>query len=99
MLESKFQGKLIKDLEKIFDGCIIMKNDPNYIQGIPDLAVFHGGKWAALECKKSRNASHQANQDWYVERMNNMSFARFIFPENREEVLNELIEFFNTGTS
>lgn len=96
MLESKFQEKLIKALEKEFDGCLIMKNDPNYIQGIPDLAVLYGGKWAALECKKSSKAKHQPNQDWYVERMNNMSFARFIFPENMEDVFNELREFFAT---
>lgn len=94
MLESKFQSDLIKEIEDKLDGAIVLKNDPNYIQGIPDLSVFYKGKWAALECKKNKSAGHQANQDWYVEHMNSMSFARFVFPENKEEVVDELLRFF-----
>ena len=88
--ESRFQAKLIKDLEIMFPGCIVMKNDANYIQGIPDLTILYKDKWATLECKESSNATHQYNQDDYVELMNDMSFSAFIYPENREEVLNEL---------
>lgn len=88
--ENKFQRDLIKDLKKQYPGCIILKNDPNYIQGVPDLTIFYENKWATLECKKSRDAKHQPNQDTYVEQMNNMSFSRFIYPENKEEVLHEL---------
>ena len=88
--ENKFQRDLIKDLKKQYPGCIILKNDPNYIQGVPDLTIFYENKWATLECKKSRDAKHQPNQDIYVEQMNNMSFSRFIYPENKEEVLHEL---------
>lgn len=90
MLESQFQSKLIKDLKNRFEGCIVMKNDASYIQGIPDLVVLYEGRWAALECKRSENAKHQPNQDYYVERMNNMSFARYICPENKKEVLDDL---------
>ena len=71
-----------------------MKNDPNYIQGIPDLTVFFKDKWATLEVKKSNKAKHQPNQDYYVEKMNDMSFSRFISPENKEEVLSELQKSF-----
>lgn len=88
--ENKFQVKLIEEIESRFPGCIVMKNDANYIQGIPDLTVLYKDRWATLECKKSRNATHQPNQDDYVEQMNNMSFSAFIYPENKEEVLNEL---------
>ena len=88
--ENKFQADLIKELRNRFPGSIIMKNDPNYIQGIPDLTILYGKKWATLECKKSENANHQPNQDYYVETMNNMSYSAFIFPENKEEVLDEL---------
>ena len=88
--ESKFQSDLIKDLKKEYPGCIILKNDPNYIQGFPDLTILYNDKWATLECKKSRNATHQPNQDTYVEKLSEMSFSAFIFPENKEEVLNEL---------
>jgi hypothetical protein len=94
MLESKFQSGLIKDLKKMFPGCIVLKNDPNYLQGIPDLSVFWQDKWAMLEVKKEANASHQPNQDYYVNHANNMSFSRFIYPENKEEVLRELQQSF-----
>ena len=95
--ENRFQGEVIKDLKKIFPGCIVLKNDPNYIQGFPDLTVFYKEHWALLECKRSKDAEHQPNQDGYIERGNEMSFARFIYPENKAEVLDELQKAFRTG--
>ena len=97
MRENKFQGDLIKDIKKLFPGCMVLKNDPNYIQGIPDLLILHGKKWATLECKKSADAPIRPNQAYYVKRMNKMSFSRFIFPENKEEVLRELQSAFKSG--
>ena len=94
MLENKFQGQLIKDLKERFPGCLVLKNDPNYIQGFPDLTVLYKDKWALLEAKRERRASHRPNQDYYIREANNMSFARFICPENKEEVLNELQQTF-----
>lgn len=94
MLENRFKTKLIKELELIFPGCIIHHMNPNETQGIPDLVIFFGNKWAALEGKKSASSPKRPNQDYYVNKMNEMSFARFIFPENKEEVLNELKNFF-----
>ena len=90
MKESQFQSELIKELKTEFPGCIVLKNDANYIQGIPDILVLYRDKWAALECKREENSSHQPNQDYYVSIMNNMSFAKFVFPENKEEILDEL---------
>ena len=89
-LERDFQAKLIKELKVMFKGCIIVKNDPNYIQGIPDLLILYNDRWAALEVKKSEHAHHQPNQEYYVDLMDQMSFAAFIYPENKEEILNEL---------
>jgi hypothetical protein len=89
-LERDFQSRLIKELKQIFKGCIIMKNDSSYIQGIPDLLILYRDKWAALEVKKSATASHRPNQEYYVELMDEMSYASFIYPENKEEVLYEL---------
>lgn len=89
-LERDFQKNLIKELKDIFVGCIVMKNDSSYIQGIPDLLILYNDKWAALEVKKSRTASHRPNQEYYVDKMDDMSFARFIYPENKEVVLDEL---------
>lgn len=96
MLESKFQKDLINDIKSRFPKCIVLKNDPTYIQGVPDLSIFYNDKWAALECKKSENASKRPNQEYYISRMNQMSFARFIYPENKEEVLNELQQAFES---
>lgn len=89
-LESKFQAELIKEIKRLLPECIVLKNDPNYIQGIPDLTIFNGARWATLEVKKDEFSPHQANQDYYVDRMNHMSFSAFIYPENKEEVLYEL---------
>lgn len=94
MLESDFQAKLIRELKKMFPGCIVTKNDPNYIQGFPDLTILYNNKWATLECKKNPRAKKQPNQDYYVGRMNEMSFSSFICPENKEEVLHELQQAF-----
>lgn len=89
-LENKFQSDLIKELKKMFAGCLVMKLDSGYIQGIPDLLVLYKNKWAVLECKKGAKASKQPNQEYYVDMLNSMSFSRFIYPENKEEVLHEL---------
>ena len=89
-LERDFQAKLIKEIKQIFKGCIVMKNDSSYIQGIPDLLILYRDKWAALEVKKSSTAHHQPNQEYYVELMDEMSYASFVYPENKEEVLYEL---------
>lgn len=97
MLERNFQADLIKEIKIRFPGCIVLKNDPNYIQGFPDLTVFYEDRWALLETKRSKTASHRPNQDYYIEQGNNMSFARFISPENKEEVLNELQQAFRIG--
>ena len=96
MLESSFQAQLIKDLKKMFPGCIVVKNDSSYIQGIPDLTIFYKDKWATLECKQNARAKKQPNQEYYVGRMNEMSFSRFICPENKEEVLYELQQTFKS---
>lgn len=87
-LESGFQDKLRDELKILFPGCMIFKMEQ--IQGIPDLLILHGNKWASLECKRFAKAKKQPNQDYYVDLMNKMSFSRFINPQNKEEVLREL---------
>ena len=89
-LESKFQHELIQEIKERFPGCLVTKTDPTYLQGIPDLLILYEDKWATLECKRSKSSHKQPNQDFYVRRMNDMSFSAFIFPENKEEVLDEL---------
>lgn len=96
MKESKFQKELKKEIKEMFPGCIITKMDSGDIQGIPDLLILYKDKWATLENKKSKDATRRPNQEYYVSKMDDMSFSRFIYPENKEEVLNELRETFGT---
>ena len=74
MKESEFQKGLINEIKKRYRCCLVMKNDPNYIQGIPDLTVLYKDRWAALETKKSEKAKRRPNQSYYVNKMNEMSF-------------------------
>ena len=89
-LESKFQSDLIKEIKKRFPGCLVLKNDPNYIQGFPDLTILHRDRWAVLEVKRNEKASQQPNQNYYVNLLHSMSYSSFIYPGNKEDVLNEL---------
>ena len=93
--ENEFQAKLKKELKEKYDGCIVTKLDSGDIQGIPDLLILHRNKWATLENKRSEKAVKQPNQEYYVNKMNDMSFSRFIHPGNKDKVLKELDEFFN----
>lgn len=90
MRESVYQTYLIKRIKNILPGCIILKNDTDYLQGIPDLLILFRRRWAALEVKASARSPEQPNQSWYIEAMDDMSFAAFIYPENEEEVLDDL---------
>ena len=90
MNENKFQANLIREIQTRFPGCIVMKNDSSYIQGIPDLLILYKDRWASLEAKKDEKASHRPNQDYYVQKMNEMSFSKFVYPENRKEIMHEL---------
>lgn len=96
MLENRFKTKLVSEIEEMFPGCMVLHLDPNEIQGIPDLLILYKNKWAALEGKKNAKASHRPNQDYYVNKMNKMSFAAFIYPENKEEVLYDLQRSFES---
>ena len=96
MLENKFQAGLIKEIKNRLPGCLVLKNDPNYIQGFPDLTVLYKDKWALLEAKREEKARRRPNQGFYISMADKMSFARFICPENKEEVLNELQQAFES---
>lgn len=97
MLESKFQSNLIRTIKQRFPGAIIFKTDANYIQGFPDLMVLYRNHWAALECKREALAHRQPNQEYYVNQLDSLSFARFIYPENMEVVLDEMERSFESG--
>lgn len=94
MLENAYQAKLIETLRKRFPGIVILKNDSSYVQGIPDLLLLLDDQWAMLEVKPKKDAVEQPNQDWWVNELDSMSFAAFIYPENQEEVLDALQQLF-----
>lgn len=95
-LESKFQKELIDEIKSMFPGCVVLKNDSGYIQGFPDWTILYKDKWAVLEVKRERNAARQPNQEHYVTKLNGMSFSRFVYPENKEDVLYELRKTFES---
>jgi hypothetical protein len=96
MLENRFKTNLIHEIEDMFPGCLIIHLDANDIQGMPDILVLYKDRWAALEGKRHINSPHRPNQDYYINIMNKMSYASFIYPENKEEVLDELQQSFGT---
>lgn len=101
MQESKFQHDLIEKIYSIFPECLVLKNDPNYLRGVPDLSIFYKNKWAVLEVKRdisemSKKTSSILSQQFYIRKLDKMSFARFIYPQNEEEVLNELQQAFES---
>lgn len=102
-LESEFQANLIKELEARFPGCVVLVKPGYYIQGFPDLLVLFKTFWVVLECKRKKPTSHddfEPNQEWYLERLDNLGegpcFATVIYPENREEILDEIQRSFGT---
>lgn len=93
-LESDFQAHLVYRLKQTFEDCIVLKQDSSYIQGIPDLLVLYKDSWFSLECKRSESSPKRPNQEYWVNKMNKMSFSRFISPENEEEVFNDIQQAF-----
>lgn len=99
--ENEFQPRLIKDLYKTFNGCIITKLDAGYTEGIPDLLILYKNKWATLECKRdisevTKPRKNKRQQDYYVSTMKEMSYSSYIYPQNKEEVINELKVYFQS---
>lgn len=93
-LESDFQKELMDEIRDRYPGCMILKNDSGYIQGIPDWTILYKKKWAVIEAKRKRTAKKQPNQDYYVDKLNDMSYSSFAYPENKEEVLEQLSKVF-----
>lgn len=93
-LESQFQKDLMDEIKSKYPGCVVLKNDSGYIQGFPDWTILYKDKWAVLEAKREKNAKKQPNQPYYVEKLDGMSFSRFVYPENKDEVLRDLAKLF-----
>jgi hypothetical protein len=94
MRERDYQASLIKKLRVLFPGCVILKNDSDYMPGVPDITILWKKYWGMLEVKVSGSAPSQPNQEYYVDELDKMSFAAFIYPENEEDVLHDLQQAF-----
>lgn len=93
MNESKYRKHLEDRIRDILPGCFVLRNPAAEYQGIPDLTVFYGSRWAMLEIKISATAPFQPNQEYYLNWFNDMAFATVIYPENEQAVLGALILF------
>lgn len=94
--ERDYQADLIKEIYRRFPGCLVLKNDERYIQGIPDLTILFGARWAVLEVKRSANEPFRPNQEWYLEQLNEMGFASVIYPTIESEVLHAVQRAFES---
>lgn len=88
--ETAFQAEVVKRLYREFPGCYVIRNDPRYTQGLPDLLILYTDRWAMLEVKKHKDAPSQPNQEHYIREFARMGYSSFIFPENEDEVFYEL---------
>ena len=93
-LESKFQKELIDEIKRTYPGCIALKNDAVYLIGVPDWTILYKDKWVVLEIKRDEGAIRQPNQEYYISKLDDMSYAAFVYPENKDRVLQELSVIF-----
>lgn len=95
--ESDFQGDLIKEIQTRIPGSLVLKNDEQYLQGMPDLTVLlPGGCWAVLECKRKKpdDSDYQPNQKYYLNKLKSIGgYTATVFPENKDGVINELEKY------
>lgn len=99
MAENRYKRHIIKRLEREFPGCVVLKNDSSYLQGIPDFTVLYNWTWAMLEVKDHEDSPEQPNQEYYVQDMSRLSYAAFVYPENEDEVFLELQQAFASARS
>ena len=90
MKEADFQSKIVKWLRS--KGCMVLKYQQNATTraGIPDIIFLKEGFWGAIEVKKSKTAKYRPGQKEMVAKMNEMSWAKAVYPENWDETKKEL---------
>ena len=92
VLEKDFQKTIIKWLRA--KGCLVIKYQQNATTraSIPDIIFLKEGFWGAIEVKKSKTSKFQPGQKEMVTKMNEMSWAKVVWPENWKETQKELGE-------
>lgn len=85
--ESAFEKEVVKFLKS--KGCDVFKM--RYApEGTPDRLFLKEGFWGMLEVKKSEKAPFRPLQPEKIKKFNEMSYAKAVYPENWEEIKNEL---------
>lgn len=90
MLEKDFQAKIIKYLKS--KGCFVWKTQQNATTqaGVADIFFCLEGFYGFIEVKKSKTAKLRPGQKEFIEKMNNWSYGKIIYPENWDEAKKEL---------
>lgn len=97
MLESEFKRSFKLRLKVRLLGIDLdFIENKNNARSTPDLIILGSPMWVALEFKTSARAKRQPNQSYHIQRMDQKSYARFVYPSNVEEVLDELEELFTS---
>lgn len=97
-LESQFKTKIAGQLTVLLPYCVLLKNDEQFMPGIPDMLILYQDRWAMLEFKRSaprRKQDYEPNQEYYLRKFNDMAFASVIYPDNASLVLQELVDWFH----
>ena len=89
-LEKELEKEFMEDLNERMPGGFWLKGNSAMRQGVPDRMFLHSGHFAALEFKRDEKAEHQPSQDYYVDLLNEIGFARIVTPDNYHEVLDEI---------
>lgn len=96
--EGDYQKDIIDRIKEVLPGAIVLKNDSGYVQGIPDLSIFYGDKYAMLEVKKSEHDyihNEQPNQEDYIQQFHDWGVCSyFIYPEVDDKVFADLTRYF-----
>jgi hypothetical protein len=93
-LEKKFEKDFIDRLKEEFPGCEIIKGNSAMRQGVPDRLLLWEDHWAFLEFKREEGSDREENQEYYIEKFNDMSYASFVEPSNADEVISEIQQAF-----
>lgn len=88
--ETRTQEQLIKFLKK--KGCYVIKTKPGLGTpvGCPDVFAFYEGWWGCFEVKANQKAKFQPLQKETLDKLEDWSFARVVYPDNIAVVLAEL---------
>ena len=91
--EAKFQSEILKFLKK--HGAVALKFQQNATTpaGVSDIFFCKEGFYGFIEVKRAKNASLRPGQKEFVEKMNNWSYGKIVYPgECWEETKKELEE-------